>query len=476
MSLTDIYTLLPEAFLTAALCLLLLIDVFLKPAQRSVTHYLAIAILAVTGWLVLQHAGTSRAFGGMFLRDGVAEVLKLMALAVTAAVFVYARPYLRDRALFVGEYYVLCLFAVLGILFLVSAGSLVTVYLGLELLALSSYALVALNRDSPLSSEAAIKYFVLGALASGMVLYGMSMIYGATHTLDLSKIHAVATATQPPTMLVFGLVFLVVGVSFKFGAAPFHMWLPDVYQGSPTAVTAFIGSAPKLAYFGMAYRLLEGGLGSLGGYWQEMLTILAVLSLVIGNVTAIAQTNLKRMLAYSTISHVGFLFLGLANGTPAGYSAAMFYAISYAITATAAFGMILLLAREGFEAEQIEDFRGLNRRAPWYAFLMSLVMFSLAGVPPLFGFFGKLLVLKAAIDAGQLWLALVAIVFAVVGIFYYLRVVKVMYFDEVADKRPLIALADTPTRWMLSLNALALLAFGLWWGPLYTWCNRALGL
>lgn len=476
MSLTDIYTLLPEAFLTAALCLLLLIDVFLKPSQRSVTHYFAIAILVVTGWFVLQRTGAPGAFGGMFLRDGVAEILKVMTLAVTAAVFVYARPYLRDRSLFVGEYYVLCLFAVLGILFLVSAGNLVTIYLGLELLALSSYALVALNRDSPLSSEAAIKYFVLGALASGMVLYGMSMIYGATHTLDLSKIHAAATATQQPVLLVFGLVFLVVGVSFKFGAAPFHMWLPDVYQGSPTAVTAFIGSAPKLAYFGMAYRLLEGGLGGLVGHWQDMLAMLAVLSLAIGNVTAIAQTNLKRMLAYSTISHVGFLFLGLANGTPSGYSAAMFYAISYAITAAAAFGMILLLARAGFEAEQIDDFRGLNRRAPWYAFLMSLAMFSLAGVPPLFGFFGKLLVLKAAIDTGQLWLALVAIAFAVIGIFYYLRVVKVMYFDEAVDERPLTASADLPTRWVLSLNALALLALGLWWGPLYTWCNHAFGL
>ncbi len=476
----DLLLLLPESFLTAAICVLLLLDLFLKQSQRSVTHYLSILTLAITGWLVCCGPGMEggSAFGGMFLRDGIATVLQLFVLLVSGLVFVYARPYLADRQLFVGEYYSLCLFAVLGMLFLVAAGSLVMVYLGLELLALSSYALVALNRDSPLSSEAAMKYFVLGALASGMLLYGMSMIYGATHTLDLSKIHAAALATDSPNLLRFGLVFLVVGIAFKFGAAPFHMWLPDVYQGSPTAVTVFIGSAPKLAAFGMAYRLLEAGLGGLVVHWQEMLAVLACLSLAIGNVAAIAQTNLKRMLAYSTISHVGFLFLGLIGGTPTGYSAAMFYAINYSITAAAAFGMILLLARAGFEAEEIADFKGLNQRSPWYAFLMSLVMFSLAGVPPLFGFFAKLLVLKAVIDAGMLWLALVAIAFAIVGIYYYLRIVKVMYFDD-ADEAVAatpVATPDAPMRWVLSLNALGLLALGVFWGPLYGWCAQAFGL
>ena len=476
ISLTDILTLLPESFLTVAICALLLLDVFLKPAQRSITHYLAIAVLGVTGWLVLQHYGTPTAFGGMFVRDGIADVLKIFALLTTALVFVYARSYLRDRGLFVGEYYVLCLFAVLGMMLLVSAGSLVIVYLGLELLALSSYALVALNRDSQLSSEAAMKYFVLGALASGMLLYGMSMIYGATGTLDLNKIHAAAAVSTQRGMLLFGVVFVVVGIAFKFGAAPFHMWLPDVYQGAPTAVTVFIGSAPKLAAFGMAYRMLESGLGSVGPHWQQMLAVLAVLSLAIGNIAAIMQSNLKRMLAYSTISHVGFLFLGLVNGQPAGYAAAMFYAVSYAITATAAFGMILLLARAGFEAEEISDFKGLNQRAPWYAFLMALILFSLAGVPPLFGFFGKFLVLKAAVDAGQIWLAIVGAVFAIIGIYYYLRVVKVMYFDDADDAAAIAKPADAPMRTVISVNALALLVLGLTWGPLYGWCAKALGI
>lgn len=476
ISLTDILTLLPESFLTLAICGLLLLDLFLKPSQRSVTHYGAILVLAVTGWLVLQHYGEPRAFGGMFVRDQMACVLKVFVLLTTALVFVYARPYLRDRGLFVGEYYVLCLFAVLGMMLLVSAGSMVMIYLGLELLALSSYALVALNRDSRLSSEAAMKYFVLGALASGMLLYGMSMIYGATGTLDLAQIHEAAAASQQRGLLLFGVVFVVVGIAFKFGAAPFHMWLPDVYQGAPTAVTVFIGSAPKLAAFGMAYRMLESGLGGVGPYWQQMLAVLAVLSLAIGNIAAIMQSNLKRMLAYSTISHVGFLLLGLINGQPAGYAASMFYAISYALTAAAAFGMILLLSRAGFEAEDISDFKGLNQRAPWYAFLMALVMFSLAGVPPLFGFFGKLLVLKAAVDAGAIWLAIVGAVFAIIGIYYYLRVVKVMYFDDADDATMLACPADAPMRTLISVNALALLVLGITWGPLYGWCAKALGI
>jgi NADH-quinone oxidoreductase subunit N len=411
----------------------------------------------------------------------VAAVLKVFILGTTAAVFVYGRGYLRDRALYVGEFYLLCLFATLGGMLLVSAGNLVMVYLGLELLTLSSYALVALNRDSALSSEAAMKYFVLGALASGLLLYGMSMIYGATGTLDLAQIQMAGTlvaggAASHQTLLLFGLVFLVVGIGFKFGAAPFHMWIPDVYQGSPTAVTMFIGSAQKIAAFGMAYRLLAGGLDGMQDHWREMLAVLAVASLAIGNVAAIAQTNLKRLLAYSTISHMGFLLLGLLNATPTGYAAAMFYAIAYAITTTVAFGLILLLARAGFEAEEIDDFRGLNQRNPWYALIMLLTMASLAGIPPLFGFFAKLLVLKAAIDAGMLWVAIVAIGFAIVGAFYYLRVIKVMYFDAPRDPTALVLPADRPFRWLLSLNGIALLVLGVLWGPLIAWCYRAMGL
>lgn len=474
--LNDLLVMLPEIYLTAAACVLLLVDAFLPDEQRDATHWLAILVVAVAGYLVVlgQPPGTITAFGGMFVRDVMSEILKLFALLTTAIIFVLARPYLRDRKLQIGEFYTLTIFAVLGLMLLISAGNLVPLYLGLELFTLASYALVALNRDSRISSEAAIKFFVLGALSSGLLLYGMSMLYGATGSLSLATIHNAALTTQRPDMLRFGLVFLVVGIGFKFGAAPFHMWIPDVYEGAATPVTAFIGSAPKLAAFAMAFRLLQAGMDNMVGDWHIMLATLAVLSLGIGNIAAIAQTNLKRMLAYSTISHMGFLFLGLVNGTAEGYGAAMFYAVSYALMATASFGIILLLARAGFECEMIDDLKGLNRRSPWFAAMMALAMFSLAGVPPLFGFIAKVLVLKAAIDAGMLWLAIVAIVFAIVGLYYYLRVVKVMYFDVPAEGvEPLRAANDVSMRWVLSANALALLALGVFSGPLLAWCEKA---
>jgi len=472
-NLNDILILLPEFYLVAAACLLLLLDAFMKPEQRPMLHWLSIAVLLVAIYLVIagQPAQPVTAFSGMFVRDGVAEILKVFGLLSTVLVFVYAKPYLQDRNLFVGEFYTLTIFAVIGIMLLVSAGSLVMVYLGLELLTLSSYALVALNRDSRLSSEAAIKYFVLGALASGMLLYGMSMVYGATGTLDLARLHIAAAHTGMPHLLVFGLIFLIVGIGFKLGAAPFHMWIPDVYQGSPTAVTIFIGSAPKLAAFGMAYRLLDAGLGDLAQHWQLMLACLAVLSLAIGNIVAIVQSNLKRLLAYSTISHMGYLLVGLVNAGPEGYASALFYAVSYALTSAAAFGVILALARAGFECEEIDDLKGLNQRSPWAAFLMMLVMFSLAGVPPLFGFFGKLLVFQAAIHAGFLWLAIVGAVFAIIGLYYYLRVVKVMYFDKPVEGTQVQLQKDVSVRLVLSLNVLALLVLGIAWGPLFGWCQ-----
>ncbi|MBU6199010.1 MAG: NADH-quinone oxidoreductase subunit NuoN [Xanthomonadaceae bacterium] len=481
-NLHDLIVLAPEDFLLGATCAILFIDLFLKQSQRAVTHWLSIAALLGTLGLVLaDHDPARLAFNGAYIHDTVAAVLKVFILGIVAMVFVFVRRYLAERKLFVGEFYTLTLFSTLGMLLLVSAGNLVMVYLGLELFALSSYALVAIHRDSGVASEAAMKYFVLGALASGLLLYGLSMIYGATGTLDLAQIRQVGGVgvnglAQHPTLLAFGLVFVVVGVAFKFGAAPFHMWLPDVYEGSPTAVTIFIGSAPKLAAFGMAYRLLDSGLGSLAPHWSQMLAALAALSLIIGNLVAIAQTNIKRMLAYSTISHMGFLLLGLLNATPSGYAAAMFYAICYAFMTTAAFGVILLLSRAGFEAEMIDDFKGLNQRNPWYAFVMLLAMFSLAGVPPLWGFFAKLLVLKAAIDAGFLWLAMIAIGMAIVGCFYYLRVVKAMYFDAPADKSALVLPQDLPLRWLLSINGFALIALGVLWGPLIGWCYRAFGL
>ncbi|MFK2904535.1 NADH-quinone oxidoreductase subunit NuoN [Dyella ginsengisoli] len=479
-TMNDILILLPEFYLVAAACLLLLLDAFMKPEQRPLLHWLSIAVLAVAIYMVVGAAPAVplSAFHGMFLRDGVATILKVFALLTTILVFVYSRPYLRDRKLFIGEFYTLMIFAVIGVMLLVSAGSLVTVYLGLELLSLSSYALVALNRDAPLPSEAAMKYFVLGALASGMLLYGMSMVYGASGmggqaTLDLAQLQHVMGYTTAPTLLLFGLVFMVVGISFKLGVAPFHMWIPDVYQGAPTPITTFIASASKLAAFGMAYRLLAGGMADVAHQWQLMLSVLAVLSLAIGNLVAIVQTNLKRMLAYSTISHMGYLLLGLAAAGPEGYSAAMFYAISYALMSTASFGVILALARAGFECEEIDDLRGLNQRSPWLAFLMLLVMVSLAGVPPMFGFFAKLLVLQAAIHAGMMWLAIVGAVFAIIGLYYYLHVVKVMYFDKPVEGSELRLQADGSVRVVLSLNALGLLVIGLYWGPLIAWCRSA---
>ena len=475
-TLNDILVMLPEIYMAGAACLLLLVDAFLRDEQRGATHWMAILVLIVAIYLVVfgQPDATVTAFDGMFVRDRMAEILKVFVLGSAALVFVFSRPYLRDRNLLIGEFYTLTIFAVLGLMLLVSAGNFVSLYLGLELYSLSAYALIALNRDSRLSSEAAIKYFVLSALASGLLLYGMSMIYGATGTLALDAIHRAAMTTAHPNLLRFGLVFLVVGIGFKFGAAPFHMWIPDVYEGAPTPVVAFVSSAPKLAAFGMAWRLLQSGMGSMVGDWQIMLAALAVLSMAIGNVAAIAQSNLKRMLGYSTISHMGFLLLGLAGGSPGGYSAAMYYAVCYALMSTASFGIILLLARAGFECEMIDDLKGLNRRSPWFAGMMALAMFSLAGVPPLFGFFAKVLVLKAAIDAHMLWLAIVAIVFSIIGLFYYLRVVKVMYFDApMEDAPPLQPKPDISLRWVLSANALALLALGFGSGPLLTWCQAA---
>ena len=480
ISMADVRAMLPELFLLAAAFTILMADLFIAQAQRSVTHWLAIASLLLTGALVWRASGDDSlarsAFGGMYIADQVAAVCKFFILGSTLLAYVYARPHLKPRGLFQGEFYTLTLFAVIGMMLLVSAGNLLSAYLGLEMLALCSYALVALNRDSPLSSEAAMKYFVLGALASGLLLYGMSMVYGATGSLDLGGIRAMSSSNLlHPDLLVFGLVFIVVGIAFKFGAAPFHAWVPDVYQGSPTGVTLFVASAPKVAAFGMAYRLLDNGFGTpaLWPNWAAMLSVLAVLSLVIGNVVAIAQTNLKRMLAYSTVSHVGFLLLGIIGGGADGFAASLFYATTYSITVVAAFGLIVLLSRAGFEAEEIDDFRGLNQRSPFHAFLMLVVMASFAGVPLFVGFLAKLQVLKAVIRADALWLAIVGGLCAVVGAFYYLRVIKVMYFDKPVADAPVLGATDAGFRLVLSGNVLALIALGIFGGPLLTWCMRA---
>ncbi|HEX5756280.1 MAG TPA: NADH-quinone oxidoreductase subunit NuoN [Arenimonas sp.] len=470
----DLLPLGPELFVCGAAFALLMIDLFLSQSRRGLTHFLALFVLAAAAVLTARDMGGEAitAFHGYFVRDVAADVLKLAIYGVTAVCFVYAKPYLQDRGLFKGEFYALSLFAVLGMMLLVSAGSLLAVYVGLELLALSSYALVAIDRDNPRSSEAAMKYFVLGALASGMLLYGMSMVYGATGSLALSDIHAAAAMGGDRTLLMFGVVFMLVGIAFKFGAAPFHMWLPDVYHGAPTAITAFIGSAPKLAAFGMAWRLLDGGAGPLDADWRDMVAWLGALSLITGNLIALMQTNLKRMLAYSTISHVGFLFMGLAEGGAVGYSAAMFYAISYAIMSAAAFGAIIVMSRSGFEAENINDYRGLWNRQPLHALLILFIMASLAGVPPFLGFWAKLEVLRAAVQADLIWLAIVGVVFAVIGAFYYLRLIKVMFFEE-AEGEGLQPHSDSHLRWVFAANAAALLVLGLFTESILSWCRVA---
>lgn len=475
ITLTEYLLLSPEIFILTMACLILLVEAFVGDSYRQASYVLAQLTLLVaafiSGSLIDNEAMVM--LGGMYIHDPMAALLKTSVFLVTIGAFAYARSYMTAQGGLRGEYYVLGLFAVLGMQVMISSHSLLTVYLGLELLSLSLYAMVAFDRDSPTASEAAMKYFVLGALASGMLLYGMSMLYGATGSLDLAEIaDAISAQGERSLVLVFGLCFIVVGLAFKFGAVPFHMWVPDVYHGAPTAVTLFIGGAPKIAAFAMAMRLLAESMGGLLVDWQGMLMILAVLSLAIGNVVAIAQTNMKRMLAYSTISHVGFLMLGILSGTASGYSASMFYAITYALMAIGGFGVIILLSRSGEEADQLDDFRGLNDRSPWFAFMMLILMFSMAGVPPTVGFYAKLAVLKAVIDVDMVWLALVAVFFSIIGAFYYIRIIKLMYFDEPATDAPLKI--NTDLKIAVSTNSLLVLGLGLFPGALLTLCNSVL--
>ncbi|HIP52913.1 MAG TPA: NADH-quinone oxidoreductase subunit NuoN [Chromatiales bacterium] len=465
---------LPELFVLGMACLILVVDLFLKDEQRDVTYLMSQATLVAAAVLTLWLGGENKqlVFDGNFIRDPLSDLLKGFLYLTTFITFLYARGYLKMRDIFHGEYYTLGLFALLGMMVMVSAGSFLSIYLGLELLALSLYALVAFDRNSPKGAEAAMKYFVLGALASGILLYGISMIYGATGSIRLD---AVAQALQQQGMddkvLVFGLVFVVIGMAFKFGAVPFHMWVPDVYHGAPTAVTLYIGSVPKIAAFAIAMRMLVDGLGNLHGAWQGMLIILAVLSMGVGNVIAIAQSNVKRMLAYSTISHVGFILLGILAGTEEGYTAAMFYTIVYALMAVGGFGMLILVSRKGFEAENLDDLKGLNDRNPWFAAMMLLLMFSMAGVPPTVGFFAKLVVLQAVIHVDLVWLAVVGVIFSLVGAYYYLRIIKLMYFDKPVDEEPITAGVDT--QWVLSINGLAMLVLGLFPAGLLALCAAA---
>ena len=407
---------LPEIAILVTASVVLVVDLYLEDSRKGINHTLTIIGLLVAIALTGIVGGGEREvlFAGSVVRDPLADVLKALLLIVSVFAFVYARPWLRDRDLLAGEYYVLGLFAVLGMLVMVSANSFLTLYLGLELLALCLYALVAFDRDSRKGSEAAMKYFVLGALGSGMLLYGMSMIYGATGSIELGTVASViAEKGLDNRILVFGVAFLVIGIGFKFGAVPFHMWVPDIYEGAPTPVTLFLGSAPKIAAFGLIIRLLVDAMPQIHPSWQGMLVILAVLSMGLGNLIAIAQTNIKRMLAYSTISHVGFIFLGVLAGTEDGYASAMFYTIVYALMAAGSFGILVILSRRGFDAEGLEDLKGLNDRDPWYAAMMAVLMFSMAGVPPTVGFIAKLLVLQAVVGVDLVWIALVAVFFSI---------------------------------------------------------------
>ena len=467
---------LPEILILSAACLVLVVDLFVEEEQRILSYSITqiSLLLAVVFTLITASRETVIIFDGGVIRDTMSDVLKIAIYLLSAGAFLYAKEYLRDRDLFKGEFYVLGLFAILGMMVMVSANSFLTLYLGLELLALSLYALVAFDRNSQVGSEAAMKYFVLGALASGMLLYGISMIYGATGSLEFPAVaEAVSASGMSSPVLVFGLVFLVIGLAFKFGAVPFHMWIPDVYDGAPTAVTQFLGSIPKIAAFALAMRLLVDGLVDLREDWQSMIIILAVLSMAVGNIIAIAQSNIKRMLAYSTISHVGFILLGILAGTNDGYAAAMFYSIVYALMALGGFGIVILLSRRGFEAEQLDDYKGLHDRSPWLAAMMLLLMFSMAGVPPTVGFFAKLVVLQAVIESDMVWLALVGVIFSIIGAFYYLRIVKLMYFDKPVDDSPVIA--DMDARIMISVNGLAMLILGMFPAGLISLCATAIG-
>ncbi|MDR3428070.1 MULTISPECIES: NADH-quinone oxidoreductase subunit NuoN [Silvimonas] len=452
----------PEIFLLIAVSAILLIDLFLSDAKRHVTYLLTLIALAVTACLLVNGMThpSQIAFNGMFVADPLAGVAKVAMILGVALVLIYGRSYAEARGIYKGELFSLTLFALLGMMVMTSSLNFVTLYVGLELLSLSLYALVGLRRESVQATEAAMKYFVLGALASGMLLYGMSMVYGATQSLDVLVIaQRIMSGEANRLLTVFGLVFIVTGIGFKLGAVPFHMWVPDVYEGSPTLIAQLIGSAPKIAAFAFVIRILAQGLESYAPDWRGMLMIMAVLSLALGNLSAIAQSNIKRMFAYSTISHMGFLLLGILVGTPVGYAAAFFYAVTYMLTTAAGFGVVMLLSREGFEADRIDDFKGLNQRSPWFAAMMLLVMFSMAGIPVFVGFFAKLAILEAVVNMGLTWLAVYGVLMSVIGAFYYLRVVKVMYFDDAEDHSPIVAGIDA--RVVLSVNCLLLLVIGL---------------
>jgi len=476
MSLMDYIVASPELTLLGLICVVMIADLFVEDENRAVTFWLTMASLLVVATVLYftAPARTIVAFHGAYVADPMSNILKMGAIVFVGVSFLYARDYLRANDLNRGEYYLLGLFGLLGMMIMMSANSLLTMYLGLETLALSMYALVAIDRKNVTSAEAAMKYFILGAIASGSLLYGISWVYGVTGSLQFDEIAARISADPSINNLPlwFGLAFLIVGIAFKFGAVPFHMWLPDVYQGARTPVTVYLASAPKLAALAMLFRILVDGLGGLQETWGDMLMIVAVLSLIVGNVVAIAQTNIKRMLGYSTIAHVGFILMAIYTGTADGYSSALFYTLTYVLAAAGAFGIVILLSRRGYDAELLSDFKGLNARSPWFALMMLFLMFSMAGVPPFVGFFAKLNVISAVLDIGGTGLAVLMVLASVVGAYYYLRVIWYMYFEASDDLA--VLQASTDTRLVLSLNAVAVLALGIAPGWLLALCINVL--
>ena len=476
MNLTDYIAAAPEMTLLGLICAVMIADLFVEDDNRAVTFWLSMASLAITALALYMTAGADRhiVFYGAYVADPLSHILKFATILFVGVSFLYARDYLRANDLEKGEYYLLGLFGLLGMMIMMSANSLLTMYLGLETLALSMYALVAIDRKNVTAAESAMKYFVLGAIASGALLYGISWVYGVTGSLQFDQI-ALAISADPGLNnlpLWFGLAFLIVGIAFKFGAVPFHMWLPDVYEGARTPVTLYLASAPKLAALALIFRILVDGLGGLHETWSTMIMFLAVLSIIVGNFIAIAQKNIKRMLGYSTIGHVGFILLAMYAGTSDGYAAALFYALTYVVAAAGAFGIIIVLSRRGYDAEMIGDFKGLNARSPWFALMMLFLMFSMAGVPPFVGFLSKLYVISAVLEVGGTWLAILMVLMSVIGAYYYLRVIWYMYFEEGEDRAVLQSSLDT--RLVLSLNSVAVLALGIIPGWLLALCVSVL--
>ncbi len=462
---STLWVAIPEIFLLSAIVVVLLLDLFLTKSFKQVTYYLTQVSLFITGALAFNLIDQPQTiiFSSSFILDNMASVFKVFMAGSAMVAMVYTRHYLTQHQLFRGEYFVLVMLSVLGMMVMVSGYSLLTLYLGLEILSLSLYTLIAIARKRASAVEAALKYFVLGAIASGLLLYGMSMIYGISGSLNISEISTFAAgaslASREMLILNFGLVFLVIGIAFKLGAVPFHMWVPDVYQGAPTSVTLFLSTVPKIAAVAMLVRILIDGLGSMHAYWSDLFMALALLSIALGSVVALMQTNIKRMLAYSTISHVGFIMLGFTTGVITGYGAAVFYVLVYVLMSLAAFGMIILLNKKGFEADQISDFKGLSKHSPWFALMMLVIMLSMAGVPPFIGFYSKLFILQQVVAAGFVTVAIIAVVFAVISAYYYLQVIKSMYFEQ-TDKEIAIT-APMDMKLILSINAVLILVVGL---------------